>query len=406
MIVRKYYLDKIRPYLGKPIVKAITGLRRVGKSVFVRQLIDALRQSGVPERQIVYIDKESLEFDALRDYRDLDRYVKGKTRDVPGKIYVFADEVQDIEQWERAVAAWSGRPERFDITITGSNSTMFSGELATKLTGRYIELGICPLSLSEFKAFYPEYASEGELFTNYLRFGGMPGLRMLDDLSAETAYPFLRSVHDSIVLKDVVRRRAVRNTGLLEAVGDFCYDNIGNPITASSIAAYLKSQRIHTNVQSIINYMQGLEDAELFIMPKRYDIKGRKILEVSRKLYASDLGFRHARLGYKAGDLPQLVENLVFMELRRRYAEVHIGSVGRYEVDFVAENHAGPVYIQVTLNCNDPRTLEREVRPLLAIDDNYPKIIISAEKVYGDDLRGIRMLDLKDFLLNSTEVLP
>ena len=403
MIVRKHYLEKIRAYIGKPIVKAITGLRRVGKSVFVRQLIESLKRSGIPKKRIVYIDKESLEFDDIRDYRDLYRYVDEKTRAVSGKIHVFVDEVQDIEQWERTVAAWSGQPERFDITVTGSNSTMFSGELATKLTGRYIEFRIYPLSLPEFKTFYPEFSSDEELFANYLRFGGMPGLSMLDGLSVETAYPFLRSIHDSIVLKDIVRRRSIRNTGLLESVCDFCYDNIGNPITASSIAAYLKSQRINTNVQSIINYMRGLEDAELFISPKHYDIKGKKILEVNSKLYASDLGFRHARLGYKAGDVSQLMENLVFMELCRRYAEVYIGNVGRYEVDFVAKINGEPVYYQVTLNCNDLRTLEREVRPLLAIEDNYPKVIISAEKTYGDDYKGIRMFDLKDFLLNITE---
>ena len=403
MIVRKHYLEKIRAYIGKPIVKAITGLRRVGKSVFVRQLIESLKRSGIPKKRIVYIDKESLEFDDIRDYRDLYRYVDEKTRAVSGKIHVFVDEVQDIEQWERTVAAWSGQPERFDITVTGSNSTMFSGELATKLTGRYIEFRIYPLSLPEFKTFYPEFSSDEELFANYLRFGGMPGLSMLDGLSVETAYPFLRSIHDSIVLKDIVRRRSIRNTGLLESVCDFCYDNIGNPITASSIAAYLKSQRINTNVQSIINYMRGMEDAELFISPKHYDIKGKKILEVNSKLYASDLGFRHARLGYKAGDVSQLMENLVFMELCRRYAEVYIGNVGRYEVDFVAKINGEPVYYQVTLNCNDLRTLEREVRPLLAIEDNYPKVIISAEKTYGDNYKGIRMFDLKDFLLNITE---
>lgn len=402
MIARKYYLEKIRPYLGKPVVKALTGLRRVGKSVFVRQLIDSLLQDGVSAGQIVSIDKESLEFDDLKDYRDLNRYVEDRTRAVSGKIHVFVDEVQDIEQWERTVAAWSGRPERYDVIITGSNSTMFSGELATKLTGRYIEFCLYPLSLSEFKEFYPKISSDDELFANYLRFGGMPGLRMLDGLSAETAYPFLRSIHDSIVLKDIVRRRAVRNTGLLESICDFCYDNIGNPITASSIAAYLKSQRIQTNVQSVLNYMQGLEDAELFIQPKRYDIKGRKFLEVRRKLYASDLGFRHARVGYKAGDISQLLENLVFMELRRRYADVFIGSIGSYEVDFVVQNHDGPAYYQVTLNCNAPQTLEREIRPLLAIENNYPKTVISAEKTYGDDYKGIRMLTLKDFLLNVT----
>ena len=250
MIRRQYYLEKIKPFLGKGIVKAITGLRRVGKSVFVRQLIELLGENGVPESNIIYIDKESLEFDFIRDYTVLNKFVEDKIRTVSGKIHVFVDEIQDIDQWEKVVASWSGQPERYDVVITGSNSTMFSGELSTKLTGRYVEFPVYPLSLAEFQYFYPEYKENDELFKNYLKYGGMPGLRMLDSLTDDTVFPFLSSLHDSVVLKDIICRKGFRNAALFDSICSFAYNNIGNPITASSIAAYLKSQRISTNVQS------------------------------------------------------------------------------------------------------------------------------------------------------------
>ena len=402
MIIRGFYLDKIQPYLGKPVIKAITGLRRVGKSVFIRQLIQFLRKKRIPAKNIVYIDKESLQYDFIRNYADLNSYVEQQSRDISGKIYTFIDEVQDIAEWERAVSSWSGMPERYDIILTGSNSTMFSGELASKLTGRYIEFPVYPLSLREFQQFYPEISLD-RLLDFYLKFGGMPGLRMLDKLSVDTAYQFLSSIHDSIVLKDIVRRRGIRNASVLDSICQFCYDNIGNPITATSIAGYLKNQKINSNVQSVINYMDGLEEAELFLRAPRYDIRGKKILEVNSKLFAADLGLRHARIGYRTGDISQLLENIVYMELRRRYDKVFIGSIGNHEVDFVAESNSGPRYWQVTANCNSAATLERETRSLLAIKDNYPKTVISLEKVYGDNFSGIQFVSLWDFLLQPSD---
>lgn len=401
MIVREYYLEKIRPFLGKPMVKAITGLRRVGKSVFVRQMIDILTQQGIADKNIIYVDMESLQFDFIRDYLALNDYIKKRSNGVSGKIYVFIDEIQDIAEWERAVASWSGESERYDITITGSNSNMFSGELATKLTGRFIEFPIYPLSLREFKTFFSEILTEKELFEQYLRFGGLPGLRMLGTLADETALPFLNSIHDSIVLKDIVKRKNIRNTALLDAICDFSYDNISNPITASRISAYLKNQKINTNVQSVINYLCALEDAQLFCRPSRYDIKGKKLLEVNGKFYATDLGLRHSRIGFRAGDIGQQIENLVYLELRRRYDKVFTGEIDRFEVDFIALRAAEPHYFQVTTSCDHPDTLNRETRSLLAIRDNYPKTVISLAPVFGDNANGIKVISLMDFLFNS-----
>ena len=401
MILRQDYLNKMKPFIGKGVVKAVTGMRRSGKSVFVRQLMEQLKQDGIPESNIVYVDKESLDFDFIRDFRDLNAYVKEKTAGVKGKVYVYIDEIQDIEKWELAVASWSGNPKRYDIVITGSNSTMFSGELATKLTGRYLEFTIYPLSLREFRDFYPEFRDPDELFMKYLRYGGMPGLRMLDSLADDTVFPFLNSIHDSIVLKDIVRRKGIRNMTMLESICDFVYGNIGCPVSANSIAAFLKNQRTNANVQTVINYMDALTDAQLVSKVRQYDIKGKKSLELDRKMYVSDLGMRHCKYGFRAGDISQMIENLVYMELRRRFDRVSVGNVRSYEVDFIAWKASEPVYFQVTTGCNTPATLERELRPLLTIQDNYPKVIVSLEKIYSDNCNGIKLISLKDFLLGD-----
>jgi predicted AAA+ superfamily ATPase len=278
---------------------------------------------------------------------------------------------------------------------------MFSGELSTKLTGRYVEFPVFPLSFSEFQNFYPEYKEQTELFKKYLRYGGMPGLRILDTLTDDSVFSFLSSLHDSIVLKDIIRRKGFRNASLFDSICEFAYSNIGNPITANSIAAYLKNQRINTNVQSVINYMSALEDAQLFFKVARYDIKGKKILDINSKYYATDLGLRHMKCGFRAGDISQMIENLVYVELRRKYAKVYVGDVSSCEVDFVAENASETFYFQVTNSCNDPKTFEREVRSLLALKDNYPKFIISLENVYSDNYDGIKIISLMDFLLGK-----
>ena len=401
MISRKYYLEKIQPYLGKPVVKAITGLRRVGKSVFVRQLIEHLRNQGIAPGNILYADMESLDFDFIRTYKDLHEYVMKMTDKVSGKIHVFVDEIQDIVEWERAVASWSGQPERYDVIITGSNSTMFSGELASKLTGRFIEFPVFPLSLKEFKEFYPEFDERQVLFENYLRYGGMPGLRMLDELKDETALPFLRSIHDTIVLKDIVARRNIRNTSLLADICRFTYDNISKPLTASSISAYLKNQKISVTVPSVINYLTGLVDSQLFYKAYRFDLKGKRQLEINNKYYAADLGLRHSQIGYRSSDISYLMENLVYLELLRCFDQVYTGEMGKWEVDFVALKNAKPHYFQVTMNLAEPAVIERETRSLLAIQDNFPKTIITYDKIHGDGIAGIEVVNLIDFLLEA-----
>ena len=401
MIIRQEYLDRIQPFIGKPVIKAVTGLRRVGKSVFIRQIINQLKQNGIAEKNIVYVDIESLEFDFIRTYQDLNRYLQDKTAGVAGKIYVFIDEIQDISEWERTIASWSGQPDRYDVTITGSNSTMFSGQLSTKLTGRYIEFPIYPLSLREFRDFFPEFSDNEKLFDNYLRYGGLPGLRILDELRDETVLPFLRSIHDTIVLKDIVARRNIRNTSLLADICRFIYDNISKPLTASSISAYLKNQKISVTVPSVINYLTGLVDSQLFYKAYRFDLKGKRQLEINNKYYAADLGLRHSQIGYRSSDISYLMENLVYLELLRCYDQVYTGEMGKWEVDFVALKNAKPHYFQVTMNLAEPAVIERETRSLLAIQDNFPKTIITYDKIHGDGIAGIEVVNLMDFLLEA-----
>ena len=401
MIIRQEYLDRIQPFIGKPVIKAVTGLRRVGKSVFIRQIINQLKQNGIAEKNIVYVDIESLEFDFIRTYQDLNRYLQDKTAGVAGKIYVFIDEIQDISEWERTIASWSGQPDRYDVTITGSNSTMFSGQLSTKLTGRYIEFPIYPLSLREFRDFFPEFSDNEKLFDNYLRYGGLPGLRILDELRDETVLPFLRSIHDTIVLKDIVARRNIRNTSLLADICRFIYDNISKPLTASSISAYLKNQKISVTVPSVINYLTGLVDSQLFYKAYRFDLKGKRQLEINNKYYEADIGLRHSQIGYRSSDISYLMENLVYLELLRCFDQVYTGEMGKWEVDFVALKNAKPHYFQVTMNLAEPAVIERETRSLLAIQDNFPKTIITYDKIHGDGIAGIEVVNLIDFLLEA-----
>ncbi len=399
MIIRTSYLKKIEPFVGQPIIKAITGVRRVGKSFFIRQLMESLRKRGIPERNLVSVDMESLRFDSIRTYLDLHAHVDSLIKKARGKVYIFIDEIQDIADWERTVAAWAGDGGRFDVTITGSNSTLFSGSLATKLTGRYVEFPIYPLSFSEFCEFRGKNkTSDNKMFTCYLRYGGMPGIHVLEIFDDETVMPYLDAIYNTILLKDVVERHQIRNTALLGNISRYAFDNIGNLLSASRISSYLKSQRIAVNVQSVINYLDAMTDAQLFFRVPRYDIRGKHHLEINDKFYATDLGLRHSQIGFRDGDISGVMENLVYVELRRRGYRVSVGQWGKQEVDFVAEKNGTPHYFQVTLHLDAQAVIARETAPLLAINDNHPKTIITLDRIHGDSIEGIQVTSLTDFL--------
>jgi uncharacterized protein len=401
MYTRNNYIQAISPFIGKPVVKVITGMRRSGKSCLVRLLIEQLRKNGVNKKQIVYVDKEAYAFDAIRDYHDLAAYVDDARKTTKGVQHVFVDEIQEIENWERIVADWSAKTD-MDVYITGSNAHLLSGELATLLSGRYVEIPIYPLSFDEFRQFHKlKNEDTQKAFDLFLRYGGLPGLHAFGPLSDVTFQPFVSGVYNTIMLKDVVKRHQVRNVALLEQVSRFLFDNIGNLTNASRINAFLKHQKLSVGVDTILNYMQWFADAHLTHRVRIYEIKGHRHLEVNEKHYVNDLALRTAILGYRADDISGMLENIVYLELKRRGYQVSVGRVGDSEIDFVAERHGRIQYIQVAYLLPTKKTLEREMAPLLAVQDNYPKLLLTLDQTMGNDYKGVQRLYLPDWLLSS-----
>ena len=384
--------------MGKPPVKVITGLRRSGKSVFVRQIVAALRDAGVMNDRLIYLDLESLENDAIRDYKDLAEAVCSRVAVVKGRVHLFIDEIQNVAEWERVVSSWSGDPDRYDVYITGSNSMLFSGSLATRLTGRYVEIPVYPLSMSELLLANGAECSEERMFADYLQFGGMPGLLAFGNRSEETALPYLSAVHDAILLKDVVERGRIRNVSLLRSICAYVYDSVGSPISANGISKYLKGQRLSVNVQTVMNYLDVLEAAQLVESVPRFDVRGKRQMEYNRKYYVTDIGLRNVVVGFRPTDISHLLENVVFLELRRRGWKVFTGEAGGGEIDFVAEKNGARHYYQVTTSIDSERTTERELHPLLSVKDAYPKTLLVKDCLCAGNIDGVSVIPLKTFL--------
>lgn len=380
------------------MVKVITGMRRVGKSYFLRLIIDHLREKGISDDQIIYIDMESLDFDFIHDYRQLNTYIKSRTKEKSGKVNLFIDEVQEIEEWEKCITSLLNS-EKYDIFITGSNAGMLSSELATLLSGRYIEFPLYSLSFNEFLDFMGSVPQDSDQqFPNYLKFGGFPALSHFD-LDQEVVYQYISSLYNTILLKDVVKRHKVRNITLLEGITKYAFENIGNIFSAKKLSDYLKSQKMSLGVETVQNYLSYICSTFALYKVQRYDIKGKRILELHEKYFLGDIGLRHALLGYREADISGMLENIVFLELKRRGYEVYIGKLDTREIDFIATRANEKIYIQVAYLLASPETIEREFAPLLAIKDNYPKYVVSMDTIFGSDYEGIKRLNLVDFLL-------
>ncbi len=398
MYGRSLYTDRIFKYLSTPVVKVITGMRRVGKSYFLKLIIAHLKEKGIDDEHIVYIDMESLEFEFITDYQILNSYIQKQTEAATGLVRVFIDEIQEVEGWEKCITSLLGS-EKFDIFITGSNASLLSSELATQLSGRYIEFPIYSLGFDEFLTF-TESRSESltEVFLKYLKFGGFPALPHFD-FDQEVAYQYINSLYNTILLKDVVKRHNVRNVTLLENITRYAFDNIGNIFSAKKISDYLKSQRMSIGVETVQNYLAYICSTFALYKVQRFDIKGKRILELHEKYFLGDIGLRHALLGYREADISGILENIVFLELKRQDYQVFIGKLGQYEVDFVATKNNKKIYIQVCYLLASKETIEREFRPLRAINDNYPKYVVSMDTLPGSDDEGIIRLNIVDFLL-------
>jgi predicted AAA+ superfamily ATPase len=395
---RDLYIDKIKKFINKPVIKVITGMRRVGKSCFLQLLIDEIKGQGVGSKQIIYINFDLLEFDNLRDYRALDLHIREQSAAIKKKkIYLLIDEVQEVEKWERCIESLYS-DGNYDIYLTGSNANMLSSELATKISGRYVEFPIYSLSYPEFLQFTPlEKMPSDDKFKNYLIYGGFPALPHFD-YDKEVIYQYISSLYSTILLKDVVKRNNLRNITLLENITRYVFDNIGNIFSSKRISDYLKSQKMSIGVETVQNYLTHLCSTYVIHKVQRYDISGKRILELYEKYYLGDISLSHSIIGYRENDISGMLENIVFLELKRRGYSVFVGKLGEYEIDFIATKDEEKFYIQVTYLLASEGTVNREFGPLLKIKDNYPKYVLSMDTIFGNDYEGIKRINLVDFL--------
>ena len=401
MYVRKRYLDKIIPFINKPVIKVITGMRRVGKSCFLQQIKGYLLSQGVNEQHIIEISMESLDFEFISDYKVLHEYISEKLDKEVERYTILIDEVQEIEGWEKAILSFF-KEGTFDIYITGSNAHLLSSELATFISGRYIEFPIYPLSFKEFCEFRIENSgAKEEQFQTYLKFGGLPGIQHFISHENET-FQYIEAIYETVLLKDIVQRFNIRNVSTLQKISHFIFDNIGNLFSAKKIADYLKSQKIQLSVDTVQNYAQYLQDAFLIHKASRYDIKGKKTLEINEKYYLNDLGLRHAAIGYKDMDIAALLENVVYLELLRRGYSVSIGKIGDKEIDFIASHKDRKIYIQVSYILDSQKTKEREISAFKNIDDHFPRLLLTLDKIQtSSNINGIELRNIIDFLLDD-----
>jgi len=403
MYNRDIYINQIKKYLNKPIIKVITGIRRSGKSCLLKLLINDLKKT-IDSSRIIYINKESLEFDHIRNYQDLYQYVNKKINQIEGQKYIFIDEIQEILQWEKAIASFFSM-ECIDIYITGSNAHLLSSEIATLISGRYIIIPVYTLSFNEFIQFrdikQKDITTE---FQNYILYGGFPAIHYFD-LNSDVIYQYISSLYDTILLKDLIKRNNIRNVRLLENVSKYIFDNIGNIFTSKKIADYLKSQRIQVSIETIQNYINYFESTYAIHKVPRYDIKGKRFLELYEKYYLGDIGLRHALIGFKEHDISGILENIVYLELLRHNYQVCIGKHKNKEIDFIATRDNRKIYIQVCYLLSSKATIKREFSNLLDIRDNYPKYVLSMDTYFGHDFDGIIRMNLIDFLDDKNQIL-
>ncbi|MFO7615605.1 MAG: ATP-binding protein [Bacteroidales bacterium] len=402
MIVRTQYLEKLKTYTGKPLIKVISGMRRVGKSTLLKEYRDFLTQSGVPEQNILLINMELLEFDSIRDYTDLNAHIRQTVSQQTGTKYLLIDEIQDINQWEKAINSFFAEGG-YDITITGSNARMLSAELSTLLAGRYIEITLYPFSFRDFRDYRLQQVPVETVnisFKQFLRYGGLPGIHALP-FSDDVIFPYLNAIYNTVLLKDVITRNKIRDVEQLERITRFVFNNCGNITSAKNIADYLKSQRARISVETVQNYLFFLTQAFMIHKVRRYDLKGKKLLEYSEKYYPADIGLRFGLAGYSESDISGLLESIVFIELLQRGYTVYVGQSGSYEIDFIAEKQEKRIYIQVAYLLGNEKTIEREFGNLERIGDSFPKMVLSMDEFWPQNRNGIIRKNIIEFLLEN-----
>lgn len=393
LINREVYIRRIQPFMRKSIAKVLIGQRRVGKSFLLFQLMDKVQQEE-PDANIIYLNFEDFAFNQIRTAEDMYAYISSRL--LEGKYnYIFIDEIQEIAHFEKVVLSLLLDPFN-DVYITGSNAKMLSGELATYLSGRYVEFKIYSLSYLEFLQFH-RLENTRQSLDLYSRYGGLPYLINLP-LTDEVVNEYLKSVYSTIVFRDVVSRYNLRNIDFLEKLIRFLAENIGSLFSAKNISDYLKSQHTAISVTQIQNYTHYLSNAFLIHRVERYDLVGKRVFEIGEKYYFENLGIRNIVIGYRITDRAKLLENLVYNHLLYLGYEVRIGYIGDKEIDFIGEKSNEKIYVQVALQINNETTAQREFGNLLKIPDNYLKIVVTDEAFQGNTYEGIRHYSIQDFL--------
>lgn len=395
LIERTKYLEQLKSVQGVPDIKVITGIRRCGKSKLMEAFIEHIKNTDA-NANIIYIDFTELDFEELKEYHELNAYVKNAYVESKNN-YLFIDEVQMCEGFEKTLNSLHAS-EKYDIYVTGSNAFLLSSDLATLFTGRTFSIEVFPFSLKEYMEYY-ELKDAYEAYTQYRKMGGMSGSYLYTDENSRASY--VNDVFETLVIRDIVQKFKIRNTPLIEKIADYLMDNISNVISANKMANTLESNNIKTNDKTVGTYIGYLCNAFGFYRIRRYDIRGKKYLASNDKYYLADPSFRSARLGNKNPDYGRISENLVAIELLRRGYEVYAGVLYKKEIDFVAIKRDEKIYIQVSEYIENPETFEREYTPLLAIKDAYPKMILARTHQENYQYEGIQIVDIANWLINE-----
>ena len=401
---RNEYLNKLVNWKDQRVIKVITGVRRCGKSSLLMLFKDYLEKSSINADQIIFMNFESMKYVDILDYKALYKTISEKIMDNEKKTYILLDEIQLVEGWERCINGLMV-DYNVDLYLTGSNSYMLSSELATLLSGRYVEIKMLPLSFKEFLEFSEIKMDDRqnlliERFEKFFRYGGLPSVTLFDDDESLTN-ELLSGIYNTVVMKDIIQKNNVRDPALLDSLIRFLAVNVGSIVSTKKISDYLTSAGRKTTPETIDNYLRMTESSFIIYKVNRYDLKGKMHLKTLEKYYLVDTGLRYLLAGTKYLDEGHVLENIVYLELIRREYDVSIGKIGDLEVDFIASKPSEKIYVQVSMTMSDDKTLMRELKPLQALDDNYPKYIITKDNNTFGDVDGIKVINIIDFLLED-----
>lgn len=399
MIERTEYLEELKRWKGKDLIKVVTGIRRCGKSTLFELFIKYLKEIGINDDEIIQINLEDADYD-FAGYKELYNYINSKL-DTKKNYYIFLDEVQNVPEFQKAVDSLYIK-KNVDVYITGSNAYLLSGELATLLSGRYVEIKMLPLSFKEYISAFKENNNYQQLFLEYMKNGGMPGNIPILKTNPNDLDKYLDGIFSTIVYKDIMARNNIADKLLLESILKFIFDSIGSPISTKKISDTLTSKGISTSNHTVDNYINAFIESFLIYKAERFDVKGKNLLARDYKYYSVDSGLRSYLLGKKAdSDMGHILENIVYLELLRRGYKVYVGKVDDLEIDFVAENRDGLRYYQVALTVRDDKVLERELKSLQKTGDHYPKVLLTLDMDLETDYDGITKLNVVDWLLKE-----